>query len=40
MESIMSDEGTDNDPPQTAYQVVFALVIIALVVTVFRYPLW
>jgi len=36
----MSNDGTDNDPPQMAYQVAFALVIIALLVTVFRYPLW
>lgn len=36
----MADESPSNDPPQLAYQVGFALAIILLGVTMFKYPLW
>tara|TARA_Y100001935_G_C16941164_1_gene330085 strand:+ start:292 stop:402 length:111 start_codon:yes stop_codon:yes gene_type:complete len=36
----MSDEPTNSDPPQIAYQMGFALAMILLVVVMFRYPLW
>ena len=36
----MADESHSNDPPQLAYQVGFALAIVLLAVTMFRYPLW
>lgn len=36
----MADDSHSTDPPQIAYQVGFALAIILLAVTMFRYPLW
>ncbi len=36
----MADASESNDPPQLAYQVGFALAIILLGVTMFKYPLW
>jgi len=36
----MADEETNSDPPQIAYQMGFALAIVLLAITMFRYPLW
>lgn len=36
----MADEPKSNDPPQVAYQIGFALAIVLLAITMFRYPLW
>jgi hypothetical protein len=36
----MSEEKESNDPPQTAYYIFFGIAVLALVFTMFKWPLW